>query len=311
MNQRCRVAAAILTAALFPLAGTTAAQASLPVPHPAQACQAGVGYAENWIFNSTELAALQANSATAPAVTTGVRLSDVFALSSTGIPGVSGTQPVDYFKSYADFQAAVKNGTIPSGTQYVAYDNESWPQTPPAEKGSLANILAAERGFTALAHSATANGRAKPVYHVILTPAQDILPGFTSPTAASWSNYVSELAGPTASYLGSEDIFEIQAQPYENASYGFPFLTAVRQAVGKAATQNPAVNLFVGISTSRAATPTQMYQDWSAVNAAKLGVAGYWLNITGNTVTAQDFAGSFLRKIPAADGATAPSCPLR
>jgi hypothetical protein len=291
---------AALTAALVSVTGSAAEAV------PAKTCRPGVNAAEYWIFNSGELASLQ--NADPARTAHGVKTSAVFDLAAPGVTRAGrGTRPVAYYKSYARFSSDLSAGNIPAGTHYVAYDNESWSDTPRNERQ---DPMGYQHKFADLAH---AHG-----YNIILMPSQDTLPGFTGPTTASWDQYVARYAPASAEAAGEPgDIVEIQAQAYEEPRFrgtGY-YLTALTQAADAAHAANPGAILFAGISTSRVQNPGQLATDWS--NAAHLTtgsstslIDGFWLNITGDTPSGIATAAGFLAAIPTVADSAAPTCPL-
>lgn len=272
-------------------------------PTAASPCQPGIDAAEYWIFNTNELASLQTLYPTD--TTHGLNLKITFSLAQPGVTRPRPqTNPVAYYKNYTQFKHDISLGNvIPKNTKYVAYDNENWIYTPDYEK---VDPIGYEQKFAELAHE---HG-----YNIILTPSQNLLPGFTTPSKNSWQQYICQLAAGTAKAASRPgDIYEIQAQAYEEEQFrgdGF-FLKAVRDAVGVARAANPEVVIFAGISTSRVRNANEIYEDWVSVNRELGGeVDGFWLNITGDNATEVAIAAEFLARIPAAADSSAPICPL-
>lgn len=243
-------------------------------------------------MNSDELSALQA--ADPNAASYGLKSANLFVLEPPGTSSPVG-QTVAYFKSYASLRTAIAQGTIPAGTHWVAYDNEAWTATPEREQRDPVGY---ETLFSNLAHS---HG-----YKVILMPAQNLVPGFVR-HAVAWQQYLALGLASASGRLA--DIYEIQAQPYELATFrqaGY-FQDFVQQAAAQARAANPNVVVFAGLSTQRVSNADNLAQDFAATRGL---VSGYWLNIpkpvksTGGPV----MAGAFLRTIPAASDSAAKTC---
>jgi hypothetical protein len=243
-------------------------------------------------MNSHELSALQA--ADAGAASYGLKPANLFVLEPPGTHSPVG-QTVAYFKSYAAFRRAISQRTIAAGTHWVAYDNEAWQGTPQREQRSPIRY---EALFAKLAHS---HG-----YKVILMPAQDLVPGFSSGSNV-WQQYLSLGLASTSGRLA--DIYEIQAQPYELAAFrqAGDFKDFVQQAAAQARAANPNVVVFAGLSTKRVSAPGNLAQDFAATRGL---VSGYWLNIprASKSAAGTAMAGAFLRTIPAAADSAAKTC---
>jgi hypothetical protein len=173
----------------------------------------------------------------------------------------------------SSFEYAIANDTIPAGTVYVKYDDESWSLTPPAEQEDPGDYMAA---FVQLAHE---NG-----YKAILTPAMDLTTDMScyDPYDPSWANYLYDCDIPALASEAEPDIFEIQAQSTEDntsgASYCGCYQWIVQQAAYDAGNYNDREEIFAGLSSDHdgnVSTGSNLYSD--VVNT--LGaVDGYWLN---------------------------------
>jgi hypothetical protein len=173
----------------------------------------------------------------------------------------------------SSFEYAIANDTIPAGTVYVKYDDESWSLTPPAEQEDPGDYMAA---FVQLAHE---NG-----YKAILTPAMDLTTDMScyNPYDPSWANYLYDCDIPALASEAEPDIFEIQAQSTEDdtsgASYCGCYQWIVQQAASNAGNYNDREEIFAGLSSDHdgiVSTGSNLYSD--VINT--LGaVDGYWLN---------------------------------
>jgi hypothetical protein len=205
---------------------------------------------------------------------------DVAATLETGTPA-SGwvVHKVAKFQAYGPATAAgtllnaIANHTVPAGTAYVAYDNENWSLTPLNEQQQPGTYMA---DFVATAHQ---NG-----YKAILMPSTNLTNSMTCnvATAASWKNYLTNCKIPALVAAAHPDVFEIQAQRYQNVTASTTncacFSWFVSQAVAEATAVAPIAELVAGLSTNPdglATTPQDLYAD--TVNTRSM-VAGIWLN---------------------------------
>jgi hypothetical protein len=269
-----------------------AAPSSVLTPQATSSCRPGINGAEFWIMNSNELSALRA--ADGGAASYGLRSENLFVLEPPWRHSPVG-QTVAYFKSFAAFRSAIRQGGIAAGTHWVAYDNEAWQATPQREQR---NPIRYETLFANLAH--------RHGYKVILMPAQDLVPGFRRGSTV-WQEYLSLGLASISGRLAN--IYEIQAQPYELAAFRHAgdFKDFVQQAAEQARAANPGVVVFAGLSTARVSAPGDLAQDFAATRGL---VSGYWLNIPGpkSSAVGTAMAGAFLRTIPAAADSAAKTC---
>lgn len=260
-------------------------------PNVTPSCRPGVNGAEFWIMNSVEFRALQAD---APGgVRHGLRLANVFVLERPGMTSPVG-QTVAYFKSYAAFRSALARRMIAAGTHWVAYDNEAWPATPLREQEQPIRY---ETLFATLARSRG--------YKVILMPAQNLVPGFIR-GSNSWRQYLT--LGLASASARLANIYEIQAQPYEQATFrqAREFEQFVRQAAAQARAANPKAIVFAGLSTARVTSAAQLAQDFAATRGL---VSGYWLNIPRHRSSAgASLAAGFMQTLPSSADSAARTC---
>lgn len=289
-------AATLVSAAATGCSGTSSQPSPVPRPSPASSCHPGVSSAENWIINSGELSA--ARSASPSSVRYAVSPAHLLVLSPHGQASSSGRE-VAVFGSYAQFSEMIRQGTVPAGVRWVIYDNERWPQTPADEQ---ADPVRYEQLFAELAH--------RHGYKVILAPAQDLVlvsdPNGLRDGSIPWQSYLSMGLATTSARYG--DIYEIQAQRYETASYRSQHAYAgfVAAAAAQARAANPDVVVYAGLSTQRVSGAAQLLQDYLATRSL---VDGYWLNIPGSDQPGPAaLADQFFRDLPASASADAAAC---
>jgi hypothetical protein len=259
-------------------------------------CHPGTSGAENWIMGSSELSA--ARSASPSSVRHAVSAAHLLVLLLRGQSSSAGLEVAD-FRSYAAFKKMIKDGNIPASIRWVMYDNEQWSRTPANEQ---ADPVRYERLFAELAHR---NG-----YRVILAPAQDLVPGFSSGTFQSgksaWQSYLSMgLATASARY---GDIYEIQAQPYEISVYRSQnaYASFVAAAAAQARAVNPNIVIYAGLSTQRVSSASELVQDYMATRNL---VDGYWMNIPQHNQPGPiAVADQFFRDLPASAASSAAKC---
>jgi hypothetical protein len=288
------VAAATLAAAL--VAACSGGPRSAPALPPVSSCHPGTSGAASWIIDGAELSA--ADSVGPSSVRHAFSPAHLLVLVHGAQTSSAGREVAD-FRSYAAFQRAIRQGTIRAGIHWVMYDNEKWSLTPANEQ---ADPVRYEQLFAQLAHR---NG-----YRVILAPAQDLVPGFSSGTFKSgkpaWQSYLSMgLATASARY---GDIYEIQAQRYETGPYRsqHAYASFVAAAAARARAANPNIVIYAGLSTQRASSAAQLLQDYMATRHL---VDGYWLNIPHyNQPGPVALAVQFFRSIPASASARATAC---
>lgn len=176
--------------------------------------------------------------------------------------------------SSGSFLYALANNTISAGTTFVAYDNESWSMTPSNEQQDPGYYMAQ---FVQTAHQYG--------YKAVLTPSIDlttVMPCYVS-TDPSWTNYLTDCNLPVLAADAHPDVYEIQAQRYENDTTTSTncgcYQWFVDQAVSEAAAVAPISEILAGLSTNpsgQTTTGQTLYTDTSDTDTA---VAGYWLNV--------------------------------
>jgi hypothetical protein len=288
-----RSLAAAVSAVLIWALATSCSGAGGP---SASTCHPGVSGTENWIMGGGELSA--ALSASPSSVHHAVSPAHLLVLELNGKTSSAG-QVVADFRSYAEFENAIGQGTIPAGVRWVMYDNERWPLTPVGEQ---ADPVRYEQLFAELAH--------RHGYKVILAPAQDLVLGYDRNGSHNgwppWQSYLSTgLAATSARYA---DIYEIQAQRYEMSAYRsqHAYASFVAAAAARARAANPKIVIYAGLSTQRVSSAAQLLQDYLATNNL---VNGYWLNIPhDNQPGPVALADQFLRSIPVSASASATAC---
>jgi hypothetical protein len=265
-------------------------------PSPTSSCHPGVSGAENWIINSAQLSAAQ--SASPSSVGYAVSPAHLLVLLPPGHTSSAGQKAAD-FRSYAEFETMITQGTIPAGIGWVMYDNERWSYTPAGEQ---LDPVRYEQLFARLAH--------RHGYKVILAPAQDLVPGLGQNSfrqdKPGWQPYLSSgLAAASARY---GDIYEIQAQRYEMSVYRARHAYAgfVAAVAAQARAANPDIVIYAGLSTQRVSSAAQLLQDYLATSDL---VDGYWMNIPrSNQPGPAALADQFFRDIPASASASASAC---
>jgi hypothetical protein len=289
------VSAVLISALAAACSGAGGPPAPSP-PSPTSSCHPGISGAENWIMGGGELSAAQ--SASPSSVRYAVSRAHLLVLLLRGQTSSAGQEVAD-FRSYAELNKMIKQGTIPPGIRWVMYDNEQWPQTPADEQ---ADPVRYERLFARLAH--------RHGYQVILAPAQDLVPGFDKASFQSgkavWPSYLS--MGLATASARAADIYEIQAQPYEMGVYRsqHAYASFVAAAVAQARAANPSIVIYAGLSTQRVSSAAQLVQDYLATR--KL-VEGYWLNIPRHdTPGPVALADQLFRDIPPSAAANAAAC---
>jgi hypothetical protein len=290
------VAAATVAATLVAACSGGGGSGPAPALSPVASCHPGTSGAENWIMGSGELT--DAQSASPSSVSYAVSRNHLLVLLLRGQSSSAGLE-VDDFRSYAEFKKMIDNGQIPASVHWVMYDNEHWALTPANEQ---ADPVRYERLFAKLAHR---NG-----YLVILAPAQDLVPGFSSSSfqggTSAWQSYLSiGLATASARY---GDIYEIQAQPYEIGVYRSEnaYKSFVAAAAAQARAANPQIVIYAGLSTQRVTGAPELVQDYMATRDM---VDGYWMNIPQHDHPGPvAVADQFFRDLPAAAASRSAAC---
>jgi hypothetical protein len=172
------------------------------------------------------------------------------------------------------FLYAIANGLVPSGTTYVMYDDEDWSMTPVDEQQDPAQYMA---DFVTTAH---ANG-----YQAIIAPSPDItaaMPCFDS-AEPNWENYLGDCDIPALVAQAKADIFELQAQPYENVTGTGTncgcYQWIVSDAVAEARAINPQIGFIAGLSSDPEGQVTSGETLYADTLHTQSLVSGYWLNV--------------------------------
>ena len=175
--------------------------------------------------------------------------------------------------SRGSFLYALAHHTIPAGTSDVMYDDEDWAMTPAAELAAPGESMAQ---FVATAH---ANG-----YKAILAPALSLTSAMSCHVAnrPSWWNYLNGCGVPSLVARARPDIYEIQAQSFENdTTFGTRcscyqwFVTQAAAAVkGDLGTE-----VLAGLSTNPAGAHTTALNLYVDTLHTEGLVSGYWLNV--------------------------------
>jgi hypothetical protein len=175
---------------------------------------------------------------------------------SFGLNGGWGTAtPAMSWASEAEFERAIRAGSIPPEVQTVMYDPEFWPATPLGEQRTPVRAM---RSFAETAHAAG--------YAVVITPHPSLAEVEAGPCGATSAEAVEDaflrcgLEGGAARYA---DIVEVQAQflEWDPARYRQVVATATAQA----RTANPDVVVIAGLSTRYASDAGVLYRAWDAV----------------------------------------------
>jgi hypothetical protein len=175
---------------------------------------------------------------------------------SFGLNGGWGTAtPAMSWASEAEFERAIRAGSIPPDVHTAMYDPEFWPATPLDEQERPVHSM---RAFSEAAHAAG--------YAVVITPHPSLAEVNGGPCEATDVETVEGaflrcgLEGGAARYA---DIVEVQAQflEWDPARYRRVVATATAQA--RAA--NPDVVVIAGLSTRYAVDADVLYRAWDAV----------------------------------------------
>jgi hypothetical protein len=172
------------------------------------------------------------------------------------------------------FLYAIAKGLIPSGTTYVMYDDENWSMTPLDEQQDPAQYMA---DFVATAHD---NG-----YQAIIAPSPDITTAMSCFDSAkpNWENYLGSCGIPALVAKANADIFEIQAQPYENVtgtgSNCGCYRWIVSDAVSEARAIDPQIGVVAGLSSDPEGQVTSGETLYTDTLHTQSLVSGYWLNL--------------------------------
>lgn len=281
---------------VFLLTSRAAPTGSASVPAVSLKCDPGVNAAEYWVMNGSEYHALQAQ----PSLHTAVKAASLFYSVSGGksTSPVGGSQTLATYTSFATFSRDISHKALQPTIHWVMYDNERWSATPSDEQQQP---LLYEQKFAALAHAHS--------YKVILAPAQDLLPGFSSVAFQDGTSYAQAFVTYFASTTAKNaDMWNIQAQPYEMTNYraSNAYANLVASASAAARAVNPKIVLFTGVSSDHVTTASDLYQDWNSVRAL---VAGFWFETAqSQQASAVALAGQFFGILPTVVGSQGKTC---
>lgn len=181
------------------------------------------------------------------------------------VPGLTATT-VKGYKSYAQFAADIKVGSLPPTTKWVMYDNESWADTPSNESQHPAQFM---KAFADLAHQ---HG-----LKVIEAPARDLMhvPGADCAVQKAEPQETAYIRCGIAADARYADIYEIQAQALQPSVSMYQ--NFISQAVAQVRAKAPNITIIAGLTTDRGDASAQLYACWQATHT---NVAGYWMNTT-------------------------------
>lgn len=205
---------------------------------------------------------------------------DVPSTLETGAPHDWLSQDVQTFTAYGPATApgsllyALDNGKVPAGVSYLLYDDEAWSATPLAEQEDPAAYMSL---FVDAAHAFG--------YQAILAPAVDLATAMPCYDAqdADWANYLTDCSIPLLAAASGTDVYEVQAQRFEDdTSPGSGcgcYAWFVDEAARQAAAADPLVEVLAGLASDHSgvvSTPQDLYADTVATEGQ---VDGYWLNV--------------------------------
>ena len=185
--------------------------------------------------------------------------------------------PTTIYQSEAAFATAAANHQI--STPWVVYDTEDWPATPANEQQDPATYM---KNFVYVAHQYLPHP-----LHVILAPANDLVRSMSCYVSSDpiWKNYLSGCKLPVLAARAHPDVFEIQAQGYENDTSGGTgcgcYAWFVRQAAAdaRAVRGETGLTVLAGLATDpsgNVSTGLNLYTDSASTRQV---VQGYWLNV--------------------------------
>lgn len=233
----------------------------------------------NWMIAKTAIGLVNAYTGN------GTLTTNAFDVPSTaeigGRPAGWVSQPTATYQYYgpksktSSFLYAVDHGKVPSGTVDVIFDIESWSLTTNAEQVNPKKYLSE---FVATAH---AHG-----YKAILAPALDLTNAMVpckNSADPSWSKYLTACSIPTVAAAAHPDVYEIQAQSYEDgtgAGTGCAcYAWFVDQAAAAASAVVPGLDVRAGLSTNHSGTVSSGANLYADTQATLGSVDGYWLNV--------------------------------
>lgn len=191
---------------------------------------------------------------------------------ASGPPLPAGVIPVQLFFSYADQQAAIKNGGILPGVTTLADDPEYWPATPVSEQR---NPLTYMQDFAQADKSAG--------YSTLLVPGVDLMsvPGATCGQGKGQTISQAYVTCGLPGAAANAKIFVIQTAADET---NLPVATSLAQhAAAAARAANPSVIVIATISTLDNGVPVSASAMDKAARDMLPYVQGFEVNTTAST----------------------------
>ncbi|MGH7723500.1 MAG: hypothetical protein ACRENL_11855 [Candidatus Dormibacteria bacterium] len=208
---------------------------------------------------------------------------------AAGIPSGWRSVPTAGFRSYADLASAIAAGTLDASITTVLYDPEAWQFTPIAEQRDPGRYAQLAADLCRSHH-----------LRLIVTPAVDLTQVLSPGAADARSAFLSLGIAGQAARAG--DTVVIQAQRYEADTA--QYRAFVVQAAAQARAANPGVTVLAGLSTGPGGKPVNAGDLYSAYQATRDSVQGYWLNIPAQgadcptcTQPRPDVAAGFLQMV--------------
>ena len=200
----------------------------------------------------------------------------------TSFPTGSTAQRVATFSNYKYFSDALTNGTIPQDIKYVLYDQETWKQTPGSQRGKDAGEYMIK--FVTLAHDNNLKA--------ILAPAINLTQSMPCHTAvdkkSTWAEYLTDCNIPSYVAQAHPDIYEIQAQQFENDTTNSSdcgcYRWFVTQAAAEATSVAPIPQILAGLSTNVSGVKSSAATLLTDTVNTESVVGGYWLNVPNRTL---------------------------
>ena len=189
---------------------------------------------------------------------------------------------------------------FPSGLSYIAYDGESWAQTPeneqhcPIDYAEKAKAIVNQKGlgfiYTPAINLSLKLNNSTNCKTVLNTSKKYSISGAAPKYAAFLNQNFAGLAAPNS------DIFEIQAQQLEPNSAGFNYFSSIATDQANQATRKK-VPILIGLTTDDSAQTMTLQELTDAYNGTKSFASGYWLNIPATGTPNPDLAVSFLQEV--------------
>lgn len=225
-----------------------------------------------WIINSGAITTID-NYAHSKSVTTAA-FDNTNTYESGTIASGWTSHPLKVYTSYKTFKAHASS--LPKGS-WVMYDNEHWPQTPLREQRDPAAYM---KDFVITAHAHNLK--------VILAPAVDLTTDMSCHVSGDkpWKNYLTNCDIPAMVGAAKPDLYEIQAQSFEDNTSATGtncgcYAWVVSQAAGQArlVTGESSLPILAGLSSNHAGTVSTASHLYLDSEHTRHVVAGYWLNV--------------------------------